>query len=140
MTKYNRALGFDFGLRRIGVATAQFVTCSASPLMTLLAQNGTPDWIKVDQLIKEWSPDILVVGYPLNMDGSVQHIAEAAKAFSQALAKRYSKPVELFDERLTTIEARTRIFDRGGSRALKKTQIDAEAAAIILESWMTSLK
>ena len=136
MTKYKRILAFDFGLKRIGVAAGQTVTHSARPLTTVSANNGEPQWATIDKLIAEWSPQLLVVGNPLNMNGTEQKITQNVKKFSTALHQRYALPVQLFDERLTTIEARSRIFDKGGYKALQKNQIDAEAAVIILEAWM----
>jgi putative Holliday junction resolvase len=82
------------------------VTRTATPLGTLAARGGMPDWSRVDALIKEWQPTMLVVGLPLNMDGTMSEMAEAARAFAGDLEKRFKVPVALCDERLTTFEAR----------------------------------
>lgn len=129
-------LGFDFGMKSIGVAVGQTVTKSAKPLTALKAQGGDPDWRLLAQLIEEWRPDALVVGVPYNMDGSDQLITQAATSFAYNLKQRFKLPVYLVDERLTTVEARARLFDKKGYRGMQKSEIDAKAAQLILESWM----
>lgn len=131
-------LCFDFGLKRIGVAVGQTVTRSAHPLTVLKANQGTPNWLLVTQLIKEWQPDALVVGIPLNMDGSQQPISELAHVFAQALREQSALTVYEVDERLTTIEARATIFADGGYRALR-APVDGVAAQIILEDWLRTI-
>ncbi|NJN50546.1 MAG: Holliday junction resolvase RuvX [Gammaproteobacteria bacterium] len=98
-------LAFDFGLTRIGVACAQHVTRTASPLVTLTARRGKPDWGAVDNLIGQWQPSHLLVGLPLNMDGTVSEMAQRARSFAASLEQRYRLPVTLVDERLTSFEA-----------------------------------
>ena len=99
-------VAFDFGLSRIGIAVGQAVTRTATGLTTLVARGGMPDWSHVDALIREWRPARLVVGLPLNMDGTMSDMAEAARAFAGDLEKRFNLPVDLCDERLTSFEAR----------------------------------
>jgi len=129
-------LGFDFGMRRLGVAVGQSITMRAKPLHTLLVNEGSPDWLQVQKLIKEWHPKALIVGIPTKIDGSEQPITKAAQAFKQELAARFALPVYGVDERLTTKAARTELFDQGGYKQLSKTEIDGVAAALILEQWM----
>jgi len=130
-------IGFDFGFRRIGIAIGQTVTHTARPLTVINAKSGTPtDWHIVDKVIAEWLPDIFVVGLPLNMDDTEQALVPSVKQFAEQLAERYKKPVELFDERLSTKEARQRVFDESGFRGLQKKRVDDIAAQIILESWL----
>lgn len=136
MENITRLLGFDFGLKRIGVAFGQTITLSAKPLCTLKAQNGECELAAITRLINEWQPQALIVGLPLNMDDTEQHITQKARAFSDFLTRQTGLPVHLFDERLTTIEARERIFEQGGYKALHQTEIDAVAAALIVEGWM----
>jgi putative Holliday junction resolvase len=133
------AMGFDFGLRRIGIAVGQTITGNAQALSVIPAKGGIPtDWHLIDKLMKEWLPDIFVVGLPLNMDDTEQTIIQHVKIFARQLEARYQKPVELFDERLSTVEARQRVFDHGGYKALKaKKRLDSVAAQIILESWFS---
>lgn len=129
-------LGFDFGLRHIGIAVAQTCTRTAQPLTSLAARQGVPNWDEVTQLIKTWRPRILVVGMPLNMDGTEQPLTQLVRTFSQELETRYQLPVQHADERLTSVEARERLFAMGGYKALQKKNIDSVAAQLILETWL----
>lgn len=128
-------LAFDFGMKRIGVAVGQTVTKSARPLDTLLAKKGLPDWQLLDKLVKKWSPDAFVVGIPLNMDGTPQSITVEAQKFAASLGERYVLPVFEMDERLTTKDAKERLFAEGGYKALQDGQVDRVAAQLILQNW-----
>lgn len=135
----NRSLmGFDFGTRSIGIATGQEITGTASPLTSLKANDGIPDWSQLEKLLKEWQPDLLVVGLPLNMDGTEQEMTVRARKFGQRLHGRFGFQVEFKDERLTTTDAKARLFEHGGYKALGKSRVDAVSAQLILESWMES--
>ena len=118
-------LGFDFGMKRIGVAVGQTLTCTANPLTILNAQDGVPIWQQITDLIKEWHPQVLVVGVPLNMDGTRQFTSAAAQNFAKTLQERYHLPVYQVDERLSTIAARNEVFNKGGYRALQKNRLIA---------------
>lgn len=120
-------MGFDFGMSRIGVAIGQSVTNTANPLVVLTARNGIPDWREIEKLIAEWRPAVVVVGLPLNMDGTDSEMSERARKFARRLAGRFSLPAETMDERLTTREARE--FTAG------EEPVDAIAAKLILESY-----
>lgn len=128
-------LGFDFGTKSIGVAVGQQLTGKARALTALKAQDGTPDWNLIEKLLKEWQPDYVVVGLPLNMDGTEQPLTVRARKFANRLHGRFGVRVELQDERLSTVEARADLFERGGFRALQKGQVDSQSAVIILEDW-----
>lgn len=130
-------LGFDFGTKHIGVAVGQTITRAARPLLDIKAENGQPDWDQLAEIISSWQPDALIVGRPLNMDGTEQAITQKADYFAECLQKRFKLPVYLHDERLSSVEARARLFDKGGYRALKKSAIDAMAAQLILEDWLS---
>jgi putative Holliday junction resolvase len=130
-------LGFDFGYKRIGVAVGQLLTASASPLPTLEAKLGVPNWDTVQKLLAQWQPSALVVGFPTCMDGSEQYTAAASRGFARQLRKRFNLPVHLVDERLSTVEARSHLFAQGGYRKIKKTEIDSIAACVILEQWLS---
>lgn len=132
-------LGFDFGTKRIGVAIGQLITSTANPLTIIRAQEGEPDWKALDKLMEEWRPSALVVGIPLNMNGSSQKITQQAEAFAKALEEHYQLPVYRTDERLTTREARENLFSEGGYKALKK-HVDSTAAQIILAAWLQNQK
>ncbi|CAJ0995485.1 Putative pre-16S rRNA nuclease [Sodalis praecaptivus] len=129
-------MAFDFGTRSIGVAIGQRVTCTARPLTAFKARDGVPDWQQIEKLLNEWRPDTVVVGLPLNMDGSEQPLTARARKFANRLHGRFCVQVVLHDERLSTVEARAGLFARGGYRALEKGNVDAGSAVIILESWL----
>jgi len=132
-------LGFDFGLRRIGVATGQAITCSASPVATVPARDGEPDWAEIDALVAEWHPDALVLGVPLLMDGREQPLTARARRFGRALAARYGLAVHEADERLSSSAAETLISDArasGRRRRTRKGDVDRIAATLILERWL----
>jgi putative Holliday junction resolvase len=133
-------LAFDFGLKRIGIAVGQTLTQSSTPLPTLPAKQGIPHWTTCDTLIKKWHPQGLVVGIPVAMDNTPLSVTQAAKDFADSLHQRYQLPVYEADERLSTIEARSQVFEQGGYRALQKTAIDSVAAQVILEGWFADAK
>jgi putative Holliday junction resolvase len=135
---HNILLGFDFGLKRIGVAVGQTVTATANHLVTLNANQGEPEWNAVTKLIKTWQPDGLVVGIPLNMDGTEQPLSQLARQFARQLQERFNLPIYEMDERLSTKEARARLFAEGGFKALQNGQVDRIAAQLILQNWLTS--
>jgi putative Holliday junction resolvase len=132
-------LAFDYGQRRIGVAVGQSTSGTANPVGALPA-HGQPDWVAVDRCIREWGPGRLLVGLPYNMDGSDTVMTAACRAFAAELAKRSSLPVEFVDERLTSSAANSDLRDarRSGARArrVRREDIDANAARLILESWL----
>ena len=131
-------LGFDYGSRQIGVAVGQAVTGQARELCVLKAQNGVPDWQKVAALLREWQPDALVVGLPLNMDGSPSDMSARAEKFSRQLHGRFNLPVHLHDERLTTYAAKGEQMARGQRpNSFRDNPVDALAAALLLEGWLS---
>lgn len=132
-------LGFDFGLRRIGIATGQTVTGSASPVAVASATDGRPDWNVIDTAVREWAPDALVVGVPLLMDGTEQPVTHRARRFARQLAGRYGLPVHEADERLSSAQASRMLTDArqsGGRRRTRKGDVDRIAATLILEHWL----
>ncbi|WP_422667432.1 Holliday junction resolvase RuvX [Buchnera aphidicola] len=130
------ALGFDFGIKKIGVSVGEKIIKKARALDKLHAKNGSPNWIIIKNLIQYWQPKILIVGLPLNIDGTKQPITQKTEIFANKLKQKFNISVELHDERLTTVEAKSIIFYNGGFRALQKKNIDSFAAVIILESWL----
>lgn len=129
------ALAFDFGVKSIGVASGNEITGKASPVTAVRARDGIPDSDSLDRVFREWQPDYVVVGLPLNMDGTYQDLTYRARKFGNRLADRYRLPVFFKDERLTTKEARAELFDAGGYRALGKGAVDALSAVYILEGY-----
>jgi len=133
---YQLLVAFDFGTKRIGVAIGQTITQTARPWGTLKAMNGEPSWPQVEKLIKTWQPDALVVGIPLNMDGTEQPLTQLARNFAKSLSVRLGLPVYGIDERLTTKDARDKLFTAGGYKALQGGQVDSVAAQLILQTWL----
>jgi len=134
-----KLIGFDFGLRHIGIAVGQTFTQNATPLTAILARYGEPVvWSDIDKLIKEWRPKALIVGIPLNMNDTPQTTTMPARQFAEKLKQRYNLPVHGVDERLTTKDAKAQLFEKGGYKALKKQNVDALSAALILETWMSA--
>lgn len=121
---------FDYGQKRIGIAVGQNLTATATPLDTVPVRNGRPDWPHIAEIIKRWQPGALVVGRPLNMDGSRQPMTDAADRFARRLEGRFHLPVHLADERLSSYEARQRLK--------RDRDLDAMAAQVILETWLAT--
>lgn len=133
---YKTVLGFDFGMRRIGVAIGSTQIRNARPLTVLNATDGIPNWEIIQQLINKWQVAHLVVGLPYHIDGSDQEITKAAKKFSRRLHAKYKLPVSLVDERYTTKIAK----HSEAYKTNKKASIDSYAAAVILEVWLNDDK
>ena len=138
-------MGFDFGTTKIGVAVGQSITQTVTPLITLPSKNHKPDWGAIEKQIKEWQPDMLVVGLPLHLDGEAQPITQAAQKFANQLKGRFQLPVELMDERLSSYEAEERLREinaqtknnakKQTNKRQKAMDIDKIAAQLIVESW-----
>ena len=132
-TPHQTALSFDFGLKQIGTAVGQTLTASARPLGVLKARDGIPNWDDIQALIKDWRPALLLVGLPLNMDGTESEFCARTRKFARRLHGRFGLPVKMVDERLSTREAK----DRGGYReSFRDDPVDNLAAQVILESWL----
>lgn len=133
----SQVIGFDFGTHSIGVAVGQTVTGTASPLTALKAKDGQPNWDAVAKLLADWQPELLVVGLPLNMDGTEQPLTDLARKFANRLHGRFGIKVALQDERLTTVAAKEDLFGRGGYKQLQKGKVDSAAAQLILEDFLS---
>ncbi|QJY40962.1 Holliday junction resolvase RuvX [Vibrio cholerae] len=132
-------MAFDYGTKSIGSAIGQEITGTASPLTAFKANDGIPNWDEIAKQIKEWQPNLLIVGLPTDLHGKdLDTITPRAKKFAQRLDGRFGLPVELHDERLSTTEARAELFAMGGYKALSKGNVDYQSAVIILESWFES--
>lgn len=124
-------LGLDYGSKRIGVAIGQTITGTARPL----TQIDSIDWSGLQALVKEWQPGAFVVGLPINMDDSDSKISKAAKQFAKKLQQKFELPVHLSDERLSSREALERLELQGNTKP-SKAEVNAMAAAVILQSWL----
>jgi putative Holliday junction resolvase len=129
-----RFLGVDLGRARVGLALADDVLRTARPLRTVARRADT--LAEISRAAREYEVDRAVVGLPLNMDGSEGAAARGARAFAAKLEAALGIPVALFDERLSTFEAETRLRDRGFSAKDRRARVDAEAAAVILQGWL----
>lgn len=118
-------LSFDFSLKRVGVATGNSLTCSATPLRTISAESDAR-FDAIARLIAEWQPAALIVGVPFYPDGAAHDNTRRAQRFARQLAGRFGLPVHEVDERYTSTEARSH-----GER-----DVDAAAAALILEQYL----
>lgn len=122
-------IGFDYGRRRIGVAIGQTVTGTATPLTTLNAHEGQPDWARVRALLDEWRPDCAVIGLPGSGDGAPHPLADAITRFGRRLHGRFGLAVEYVDETLSSHEA--------AALGARNAALDALAARLLLETWLT---
>ena len=132
-----RVMAFDWGLRNIGIAVGNSTLGTSQPLTIVKARDGAADFKAIGALIREWQPDLLLVGEPLNMDGSEAEITPRARKFARQLEGRFNLPVALVDERLSSREAKAEQRDRGHRGHWGDQPIDAEAADIILRTWLS---
>ncbi|MCX7056963.1 MAG: Holliday junction resolvase RuvX [Proteobacteria bacterium] len=134
------ALGFDFGLRRIGVAAGDTLTCGARPVGVVTCHGGTPDWTSLGRYIRDWEPRILVVGVPYNMDGTAGSLTPTALEFITELGQRFEREVVGVDERLSSREAEDILRRQRASgertRRVRHGDVDAAAACVLLEQWL----
>lgn len=133
-------LGFDFGLKRIGLASGDTLTRTAAPLATVAHHTDGPDWPAIQAHIKSVGPDLLVVGAPYNDDGSPGRIAGLADAFAATLAERARLEVARVDERYSSTAAQSLLRDQRASgqrrKPVRKGDLDSAAAAVMLQSWL----
>jgi putative Holliday junction resolvase len=129
-------LAFDFGLRQIGVAVGNCLLGTTQTLSILHAKDGIPDWNIVKTLVAEWQPDLVLVGDPLNMDGSASELGQRAGKFARRLEGRFGLATAMVDERLTSFEAKQELAAQGHSGNYKEQPADSIAAELILRSWM----
>ncbi|HBC57802.1 MAG TPA: Holliday junction resolvase RuvX [Gammaproteobacteria bacterium] len=129
-----RILGFDFGIKRIGVAVGNGITQSTQSLTTLTAKQGKPDWKQLESIIREWHPEKMIVGVP-QFDDNAHPTGQLALRFARQLEGRYGIPVETIDEYLSSVEAVSRM-KTDPAKISQKMSLDAEAAQIILQTWL----
>jgi putative Holliday junction resolvase len=135
------ALAFDFGEKRIGVAAGDTLTRIAQPVGAVAAFGGRPDWPALERVVREWQPRLLIVGVPYNMDGTEGRLTPVARAFGRELNRRFGLEVIEIDERLSSREAVDRLRTQRASgerkRRVRREDIDAEAACVLLEQWLS---
>ncbi|MEO1888503.1 MAG: Holliday junction resolvase RuvX [Cycloclasticus sp.] len=132
-------LGFDYGVKKIGVAVGDTETNIANAIATVRAVRQKTGWDEITKLIETWHPKKMVVGISRQEDGSDNEVTPKMIRFSRQLEGRYQCPVELFDEALTTFEAKQMLFDEVGVSADKLWEVQDELAAqLILQSWLNN--
>ena len=136
MAAHETVLAIDFGLRNMGVAVGNTLSRTAQPLAIINARDGVPDWDALAKFIEEWQPQRVVVGHPLNMDGTESDISKRVMKFARQLEGRYQRIVTLVDERLSSREAKAAALASGHNGDFAAKPIDDEAAAIILSTWL----
>jgi putative Holliday junction resolvase len=133
-------IAFDFGMKRIGVAVGELRLGSARALQTIVAENNDARFAAISKLVAEWRPARLIVGQPFNEDGTAHEMTARCERFANQLRGRFGLPVDGVDERFSSLEADLELRAPSRQRRLswqdRKARIDAEAARIILQSWM----
>jgi putative Holliday junction resolvase len=131
-------LGFDFGARRLGVAVGETATRLAHPVAAIAEEATEARFAAIERLVGEWHPAGFVVGLPRHADGGEHEVARLAGKFARRLQARFGLPVAFVDETLTSAEAASRLRD-AGARPAGKGELDAHAAAVILQSYLDDL-
>jgi putative holliday junction resolvase len=138
-----RVIGLDYGSKTVGVAVSDPLEMGATAVEIIRREKENHlrrTIARIEELIKEYEAEAIVLGFPVNMNGTVGERAEMALLFKEMLEKRVSIPIYLCDERLTTVEAEE-IMDFNGVREKdRKKYVDMIAAQVILEDWMTDRK
>lgn len=134
------AIAFDFGLRRIGVAAGDSVTRRAAPVTTINCGSQGVDWAAVARVVDDWEPTTLVVGVPANVDGTEAELTAPAQAFARELEARHHIQTVTVDERWSSLDATDKLRQarQAGTRKrrVRREDIDAAAACVILERWL----
>jgi putative holliday junction resolvase len=136
MTQAQTILAFDFGLKRIGIASGDTITRQAAPRPAAAVGRSGPDWQAIAREVRALAPGLLVVGAPYNADGSEGALTAAACGFAAELERRFALPVQLVDERFSSLEASAALKARRASgerrRRVRRADVDSAAAAVIL--------
>jgi putative Holliday junction resolvase len=134
--KITNVLGFDYGKKRIGLATGQTITHTATPCKTLNQVDGNPDWPAIAAEIRQWQPQALIVGMPYYTDGSENTMTAAVKQFCYELEKRFKLPVFEVNETLSSAQAEEILKENIKIGKHNKHEIDKMAAAVIVQRWL----
>jgi putative pre-16S rRNA nuclease len=132
-----RAIGIDLGAKRIGIAVSDRSGTIGTALTTLQrSRSRRHDHSEIGRIVVEEDADVVIVGLPLSLDGSVGKAARAATAEAQQLASVVEVPVELYDERFTTVTAERGMIEAGLDARRRRQVVDKVAAAVMLQSWL----
>lgn len=132
-------LAFDFGEKRIGVATGEYMLGIAHPLTTISSEINDERFAAIAELITQWHPATLVVGLPLSLDGEEHGLTRLCKKFARRMHGRFSLPIVLVDERLSSAEASQTLRQLGIHGRKQKPMLDQVAAQHILQSYFDNL-
>jgi putative Holliday junction resolvase len=135
-----RLLGLDLGEKTIGLALSDTLRMIATPMETLARGKFTADALKLEKIIAEQGVGGIVIGLPLNMDGSAGQAAQSARAFGRNLASRIAIPIAYWDERLSTVAVTRTLLDADASRKRRAEVVDKMAAAYILQGALERLR
>jgi putative Holliday junction resolvase len=127
-------VAFDFGEKKIGVAVGQTSTYTSSPLQVIFNNHDKVNWNEISILLEEWRPELILIGKPLNMDGTDSEIMKKVDVFYKKLKSLYDAKFEYVDERLTTFEARDILKENNVET------VDANAAKILIDNWFNKNK
>ena len=134
-------VAIDFGLKYIGIAASSRLIPRPFGITTLIAQSGKlKDWSKLEEILAEYKPHTILVGLPLNMDGSESEMSERAKAFGESLCSRTSIPVQFVDERLSSWEVRKMNQENSKNKQKKTSKIHEESACLIAQTWVSDIE
>lgn len=138
--KHEVYIAFDYGLKKTGVAIAQSITKTASPLLSLKMHNGEPDWEDIDSIFENFKPNYAIFGMPIKQINAANSLAKRINNFSSKIEKRYEISIRFINEHLTSKIAKDKLKEQRQEgillRQIKKGQIDSMAATIILQEWM----
>ncbi len=133
-------IAFDYGLKKTGVAIAQSITKTASPLLALKMNNGEPDWENIDSIFENFKPNCAIFGMPEKQINESNSLTKKINSFSSKIEKRYQISIGFINEHLTSKIAKDKLKEQRQEgillRQIKKGQIDSMAATIILQEWM----
>ena len=134
-------VAIDFGLKYLGIAASNRLIPRPFGITTLLAQSGKlKDWSKLEEILIEYKPHTILVGLPLNMDGSESKMSEMAKAFGESLRSRTSIPVEFVDERLSSWEVKKMEQENSKHKQKKTSKIHEKSACLIAQTWVSDIE
>ena len=134
-------VAIDFGLKYLGIAASSRLIPRPFGITTLIAKSGKlKDWSKLEEILAEYKPHTILVGLPLNMDGSESEMSERAKAFGESLCSRTSIPVQFVDERLSSWEVRKMNQENSKNKQKKTSKIHEESACLIAQTWVSDIE
>jgi putative Holliday junction resolvase len=129
-------MAFDFGLKQIGVAVGNTSLGTSEALTVLRARDGQPDWQELGDLLQEWQPDLVLVGDPINMDGSTSDLAQTARRFARRIEGRFAIATRMVDERLSSFAVKSEAREAGHRGDYRARPVDSAAAALILRDYL----